>query len=78
MKRTILILLVISLFLFRGYSENTLTEIARELEKYNITWLSPSENEQGSMPLGNGDIGINAWAEKNGPAFLYYQKRCLD
>ena len=36
------------------------------LDKYNVVWDTPSENALGSMPLGNGDIGLNAWAEKDG------------
>ncbi|HEY3320443.1 MAG TPA: DUF5703 domain-containing protein [Planctomycetota bacterium] len=36
------------------------------LDKYNVVWDSPSENALGSMPLGNGEIGLNAWAEKDG------------
>ena len=27
------------------------------LEKYNIVWDSPSKDYNGSMPIGNGDIG---------------------
>ena len=37
-------------------------------------WNSPSENSAGSMPLGNGDIGINVWAEKSGELFCYISK----
>jgi len=36
------------------------------LDKYNVVWETPSENALGSMPLGNGDIGLNAWAERDG------------
>jgi len=36
------------------------------LDKYNVVWDTPSENALGSMPLGNGDISLNAWAEKDG------------
>ena len=32
----------------------------------NVIWTTPSENSFGSMPLGNGDIGMNVWVEKNG------------
>jgi hypothetical protein len=33
------------------------------LSQYNVVWDSPSQNESGSMPLGNGDIAVNAWVE---------------
>lgn len=39
-----------------------------------ITWTSPSTNSAGSMPLGNGDIGVNAWAERAGDLLLYLGK----
>ncbi|MCY2930629.1 MAG: DUF5703 domain-containing protein [Planctomycetota bacterium] len=31
-----------------------------------VVWDSPSENSLGSMPLGNGDISVNAWVEPGG------------
>jgi len=34
--------------------------------QYDVTWESPSEDHGGSMPLGNGDIGLNVWVEKGG------------
>ncbi len=43
-------------------------------EAYNVTWQSPSLNADGSMPLGNGDIGLNAWVEENGDLLLYIGK----
>ncbi|MCY3020975.1 MAG: DUF5703 domain-containing protein, partial [Planctomycetota bacterium] len=36
------------------------------LDRYNVVWDTPSANALGSMPLGNGDIGLNAWAEADG------------
>jgi alpha-L-fucosidase 2 len=32
---------------------------ADPLERYNVVWTSPSRDAAGSMPLGNGDLGIN-------------------
>ena len=32
-----------------------------QLDQYNIIWNTPSEDAAGSMPLGNGDIALNAW-----------------
>ena len=40
----------------------------------SIKWDSPSENSLGSMPAGNGDVGINLWAEKNGDIIFYLSK----
>ncbi len=44
------------------------------LTDYDIVWTSPGINSQGSMPLGNGDIGINAWVEENGDLVFYVSK----
>lgn len=35
-------------------------------EPYNVVWNSPSHDTSGTMPLGNGDIGINVWVEEDG------------
>jgi len=34
--------------------------------RYNVVWDSPSADYNGSMPLGNGDIGLNVWVEGSG------------
>jgi len=44
------------------------------LEEINVCWDSPSANSLGSMPLGNGDIGINVWFEAQGDLVLYLGK----
>lgn len=44
------------------------------LSDYNVLWNSPSENSMGSMPSGNGDIGINLWVEENGDLLFYLSK----
>ncbi|MCX6225842.1 MAG: DUF5703 domain-containing protein [Bacteroidia bacterium] len=46
----------------------------RNIDKYNVVWDSPGENSFGSMPLGNGDIGLNVWVEKNGDLLFYISK----
>ncbi|MEI6513514.1 MAG: DUF5703 domain-containing protein [bacterium] len=44
------------------------------LEKYNVVWDTPSENCYGSMPLGNGDIGLNLWVQQDGGLYFYISK----
>jgi hypothetical protein len=44
------------------------------LDSYNVVWTTPSDNAHGSMPLGNGDVGINAWVEANGDLIFYVSK----
>ena len=33
---------------------------------YEVIWDSPSVDSKGSMPIGNGDIGLNVWVEPSG------------
>ena len=40
----------------------------------NVVWTTPSKNSSGSMPLGNGDIGLNVWVEEGGDLLLYVGK----
>ncbi|MEX2567591.1 MAG: DUF5703 domain-containing protein [Cyclobacteriaceae bacterium] len=44
------------------------------LDGCNVSWDSPSKNSLGSMPAGNGDIGINLWVEENGDLLFYLSK----
>lgn len=43
-------------------------------DRYNVVWNSPSRDSSGSMPLGNGDVGLNVWAEENGDLVFYVSK----
>ncbi|NWJ51433.1 MAG: hypothetical protein HXX14_11275 [Bacteroidetes bacterium] len=67
-KRISLLLLC---FLF---SVKLLAQKNHDLSQYNVIWNSPSEDSFGSMPLGNGDIGVNVWVEKNGDLLFYISK----
>ncbi len=40
----------------------------------DLAWTAPSEDSRGSMPLGNGDIGLNVWMEKSGDLLFYISK----
>lgn len=37
---------------------------------YNVVWTTPSKDAAGSMPLGNGEVGINLWVENGNMLFL--------
>ena len=39
-----------------------------------VTWDSPSPDATGSMPLGNGDVALNAWVEPAGDLVLLLSK----
>jgi hypothetical protein len=43
-------------------------------QNYDVTWNSPSRDSSGSMPLGNGDIGLNLWVEEGGDLLFYISK----
>ena len=40
----------------------------------DVVWDSPSADWRGSMPLGNGDIGLNVWVEPSGDLIFYISK----
>lgn len=44
------------------------------LDQYNVVWQTPSKNSSGSMPIGNGDIGLNVWVVEDGDLFFYVAK----
>jgi len=41
---------------------------------YNVVWDSPSVDSNGTMPLGNGETGINAWFEPSGDLLFYISR----
>jgi len=38
---------------------------------YEVVWDSPSETVGGTMPLGNGEVALNAWIEPSGDLRFY-------
>ena len=47
---------------------------AAPVDAFNVVWDSPSANHHGSMPLGNGDIALNAWMTQDGDLQFYISK----
>ncbi len=41
---------------------------------YDVVWTEPSLDSSGSMPLGNGDTGLNLWVEPSGDIVFYISK----
>ena len=41
---------------------------------YNVVWDAPSHDAQGSVPLGNGEIGLNAWLSLQGELNFYISR----
>lgn len=40
------------------------------LDRCDVVWTAPSKNASGSMPIGNGNVGLNAWVEEGGDLVL--------
>lgn len=49
-------------------------ETLNRLRGHYVVWDSPSKDHSGSMPLGNGDIGLNVWMEPSGDIVFYISK----
>lgn len=47
---------------------------AGPIDQYDVVWTAPSRDASGSMPLGNGDISLNAWVEPSGDLCFYIGK----
>src|SRR5271167_2505057 len=44
------------------------------LPAYNVDWDAPGPSALQSMPIGNGDIGLNVWVEEGGDVLFYIGK----
>ncbi|MGL4943454.1 MAG: DUF5703 domain-containing protein [Thermoguttaceae bacterium] len=44
---------------------------AAETSPYEVVWTTPSENVYGTMPLGNGEVALNAWIDPLGDLRFY-------
>ena len=75
LKQILITQVALLLFLLLSSSTKVVeSDINFIIPKINVEWNSPSENSLGSMPAGNGDIGINVWVEKNGDLLFYLSK----
>src|ERR1700740_2833487 len=70
--------LLTSLFLFIFINGSVVygqsIDVATMLSKYDVTWNEPGTSSYQSMPIGNGDIGLNVWTEANGDVAFYISK----
>lgn len=64
--RTLSVLALVALLLGSTHSVR-----AASLDDYNVVWGTPSADSAGSMPLGNGEIALNAWVEPSGDLLFY-------
>jgi hypothetical protein len=45
-----------------------------ELDQCDVVWGTPGKDAGDSMPLGNGEVGINLWVEGNGDLLFYISR----
>jgi hypothetical protein len=69
-RRSFIYLLLLNLFASCASGGTSFDQLA----DYNVVWDSPSQDYSGSMPIGNGDIGLNVWMEENGDLLFYISK----
>lgn len=72
MQRYARYLVVLLIFVCIGTSVPA--DNSQPVSQYNVHWRTPSVNSSGSMPLGNGDIGLNVWVEEGGDLLFYISK----
>ncbi|MFM2297501.1 MAG: hypothetical protein RL117_1208 [Verrucomicrobiota bacterium] len=64
---------VLPFFIFAWATTNAFS--SEKNDSLAIVWNGASSNESfSSMPLGNGDVGINFWVEANGDLMFYMAK----
>lgn len=56
----------------RGFAQSP--DIGSLLDSYDIVWTTPGSTSAASMPVGNGDIGLNVWIEADGSLDFYIGK----
>jgi hypothetical protein len=49
-------------------------EVPAELDRCNVVWTTPGKDAGDSMPLGNGEVGVNVWVEENGDLRFYISR----
>ena len=54
-----------------GYCVAAEPDSAAPISPGNVVWDSASTGPNGSMPLGNGEVGLNLWVEKEGDLLFY-------
>jgi len=66
--------ILIFIFILLSVSSTKDLFSGNNVKQHNVVWNTSSEDSFGSMPLGNGDIGLNVWIERNGDLLFYISK----
>ena len=70
MLRFLILLFVLLVGCLESPAPLTITKSA----PFNVIWDTPSQDKEGSMPLGNGDVGGNVWITPEGELNQYLAK----
>jgi alpha-L-fucosidase 2 len=72
---TLLIVLISHLTAWAGAESHAQAfDIGPSLDACNVSWDVPGPTSSESMPVGNGDIGLNVWVEPSGDLAFYIGK----
>lgn len=72
MQRLLLALGITALLTYSAIS--TIASPDPGISQYDVIWDSPGKDAAGSMPMGNGELGINLWVEENGDLLFYLSR----
>jgi alpha-L-fucosidase 2 len=73
-KKIVLGLLAAGLLLAAAGGVGAAETAPLTLDQCNVVWDSPGGDSSASMPLGNGDIGLNVWCDSSGDLLFYISK----
>jgi alpha-L-fucosidase 2 len=66
--------LALSAFALPALAANFSDEVNRFVTVNDVTWTSLGNDENDSMPIGNGDVAANVWTESNGDLVILVAK----
>ena len=72
LANVLLLTAILSAPLFSAQVPNRSFDNLNELRRFDIVWDRPGADSKDSMPLGNGDIGLNVWTEQASGSICFY------
>ena len=74
MKQVLPLLFLQSLLLTAHAGGLSVDQLRSAVSSNDVVWDQPGRSSADSMPIGNGDIGLNVWTETNGDIVFYIGK----
>ena len=74
MKQFLPLLFLQSLLLNAHAGGLSVDQLRSAVSSNDVVWDQPGRSSADSMPIGNGDIGLNVWTETNGDIVFYIGK----